>query len=125
MFGFHERRKLKRYFFSYLSLGVLLVLVIMLGWSVWGIAKGERETREKREMLASERDALLVRSEELHGEIQKLKTRGGIEAELRERFEVGAPGEKLVVIVDPELPLGEEVPPRPQGFWGWLKSWFD
>lgn len=125
MLGFHERRKFKRYFFSHLSLVVLLSLVIMLGFSVWGIAKSERETREKREMIASERDALRARSQELHDEIQKLKTHQGIEAELRERFEVGAPGEKLVVIVDPELPVGEEVRPRAEGFWGWLKSWFD
>jgi len=125
MFGFHERRKLKRLLFSQLTFAVLLFLVLMLGWSVWGVAQKERETREKQKEVALERDALLARSAELNKEIEQLRTRQGIEAELRERFEVGTPGEKLVVIVDPEIPPGEEVLPAPSGFWGWIKSWFD
>lgn len=124
LFDLHERRKLKRYLFSHITLAVLLILVVMLGWSVWGIAKKERETREKREELANERDVLIRRGEELGEAISGLKTAQGVEAELRQRFEVGAPGEKMIVIVDPEISSGETFTPKEKGFWGWIKGWF-
>ena len=125
MFDLHERRKLRRYLFSHLTLAVLLVLAGMLGWSVWGIAQKEQETMQKREEVGHERDALIERGEELSQEITNLRSGQGIEAELRQRFEVGAPGEKLIVIVDPEMPQEVTKPSEKKGFWGWVTSWFD
>lgn len=125
MLGFHERRKLKRYIYSRLSLALLLALVIMLGWSVWGIYGKAKETSIKRAALALERDELQARAGELGEEIQRLGTDRGIEAELRNRFEVGQPGEKVIVVVDPEVPPAEELPKEPKSLWEWLKEWFD
>ena len=124
MLGFHERRKLKRYLFSQATLAVLGILIFLLGWSVWGVYKKERDTREKQQELVAERAMLLERSRVLASEIENLQTSRGVESELRERFEVGAPGEKLVIIVDPAATNTASVSNRSSGFWGWIKSWF-
>lgn len=125
MFDLHERRKIRRYIFSHVTLLVLFLLLVMLGFSMFGIAGKERETRDKRTELTRERDALSARAGELAREIESLRTPRGIEAELRQQFEVGAPGEKLIVIVDPEV-LPEETPSlKPTGFWVWVKGWFE
>lgn len=124
MLGFHERRKLKRYLFSHVSLLVLLVAVCSLAWSVWGMAVKERETRLKRDELLAEKAKLEERSVRLGEEIERLTTERGIEAELRSKFEVGKPGEKLILIVDPEIPLEQESHLEREGFWGWLTGWF-
>lgn len=125
MFNFYEKRRFRRFFYSYLTLGILGFLVVMLAISVWGRFETEQMTREKREELALKRDALASRAHVLSSEIQKLGSERGVEEEVREKFEVGVPGEKLIVIVDPkkeELPL---LPPPEPSFWARVRGWFE
>ena len=124
MLGFHERRRFKRYVYSRLTLVVLVSFILLLGWSVLGIYGKERDTHDKQKELAAERDTLRERSAVLAKEIDNLQTTRGIESELRERFEVGAPGEKLVVIVDPAPTTTSSGNASRRGFFGWIKSWF-
>jgi cell division protein FtsB len=124
MFGYFEKKKFRRYFYSSLTLGVFSLVLAGLSLSAWDRYETERDTYVKREELIAERDRLAARAGELSDEIAALQTPRGVEAKLREKFEVGAPGEKLIVVVDPEVSEPPPAPPPRKSFLEWLRSWF-
>ncbi|MEI6494475.1 MAG: septum formation initiator family protein [bacterium] len=70
--------------------------------------KEVRELEEQREYLADR--------------LASLKTKRGEEAEIRKNFSVVKPGEKVIVVVDPDD--ASTSTSTDQGWWGGLKSWF-
>ncbi len=88
---------------------LLLVLIAIALRGVWGVYKKSQESRIlKTEAEATLRD-LKSREQELRTDIASLKSDRGVEAELRERYDLAREGESVVVIVDPPAP-----PPDPQ-----------
>lgn len=111
MLEFYEKRKLKRFLYSWPSIVVLLVILFFLLSSVWDVFKIENDTRAKR----AERNSVLSELEERNGvlsaEVSRLKTDRGVEEEIRSKFEVSKKGEGVVVIIDKETEK-EEVKER-------------
>lgn len=105
-------------------MGILSFIALGLGVSVWGRYEIDRMTREKREELTLEREALEARASALSAEIQDMESERGLEGEVREKFEVGSPGEKLIVIVDPREESELIVAPVRKTFWMRLREWF-
>jgi len=99
---------------------VLLLLIAIVLRGVWGVYQKEKESRELRAEALAKLDDLKKREYELRAEIASLKSNRGIEAELRERYDLAAEGEGVVVIVDPPEPPPEPRPTSLQRF----KSWF-
>lgn len=90
---------------------VLCVLCVVVGRGVWGMwgtfvrAQTEATISEKELQRITERNA------RVSGEVAEFQDPLGREIELRKRFDVGRPGEKLLVIVEEEHPEIEEVVP--------------
>ena len=60
----------------------------------------------------------------LSSEIERLKTKDGIEEEIRNKFNVVKPGEHLVVIVDDASTSKNETTKQNTGWWGSFLGWF-
>lgn len=92
---------------------ILLVLVVIAVRGVWGVYKKSQESHVLKIEAQAKLDDLKKREFELRTDISNLKSDRGVEAELRERYDLAAPGEGVVVIVDPPAPPPE---PKPTPF---------
>ena len=87
---------------------ILLVLVAVAVRGVWGVYKKERESRELRHEAELQLADLKAREASLRADISELKSDRGMEAVLRQEYELAREGEKLIVIVEP--PITPSVP---------------
>ncbi len=123
MSAFDEKRRLKRFLYSWPA---LLFLVGMVGWlasGVWGIYAKERLTRATLESRQEELAEVEGRERELATSINELKTPRGVEKELREKFEVARPGEGVLVIVEGP-PHERDEGASSFGIWGNIRHFF-
>jgi len=112
-----------RYFRQYRPLQLLLrrlvtlllfLAAILVANGVWGVFQKEQETRANREEAEEKRAELAAREYELRVALSKLKSDSGIEAQLRQQFEVARKGEGLIIIVEEPVSVESE-PEKP--FW--------
>ena len=82
----------------------LFVLVLLVGGGVWSIYHKEIEAKANGQAAAAALADLKERQIQLGADIAKLKTNSGVEAELRQQYELGRSGEGLIVIVDTPVP---------------------
>lgn len=102
-------------------LAVVLLLILAIAMrGVWGVYKKSQESRELKIEAEATLNDLQTREKELRADIANLKSDRGVEAELRERYDLAKEGESVVVIVDPPAPTPEPKPTTFQKF----KSWF-
>lgn len=82
--------------------GMLALLLVMLAslFAVWGVWHKKDESAALRHDAEMQLADLRDREGKLTAAIGMLQTDRGKEAELRQDYDVGAPGEHLVVIVD-------------------------
>lgn len=100
MFDFHEKRKIRNVLYSKLVLVLLVLVVGLLLYSVFGVFQKERETvvnKTERTKVLSE---LKERERLLDEEINRLSTERGVEGEIRSKFDVAREGERVVIIID-------------------------
>lgn len=109
MLDFHQKRKLRTILTSRYTQAVLLILVLIVGWSAYVRYEIAADMAERRYNLEDEASALEVRKLELEQQVDYLSHERGIEAEMRRQFDVALEGEQVVVIVDPEK--DEEIQP--------------
>ena len=100
MLRVREGNPWKKIFFSWPTVAILFVIAILITRSTYFVWLRERATAE----LLSERKAELAdvnrRGVLIEEKLEALGTPRGIEEEVRSRFEVAKPGEKVIVIVD-------------------------
>ena len=97
---FQQKKIAKRIMYSKLTLFVLLILVILFTRAVWNIYQKEKFSRMGLATVEKKYDELSARKEYLEGQIKKLQTDEGIEAEIRDKFSVVKEGEVSVLIID-------------------------
>lgn len=112
MLEFYEKRKLKRVVYSKPVLLLVGGIVVLLFFPTLNAYSKMQNTYENKNAVAQELLQLQEREEALQGEINRLSTEQGVEAEIRKKFEVGRDGEELIVIVGEEKsqPQTEEEP---------------
>jgi len=97
---FKRKRKIRQYLYSRLALCILLVLTLLMAKAAWSVYSKERDSRVSMSRAQMELAALEARHEQLSRSIERLKTEQGVEAEIREQFQVAKPGERMVVVVE-------------------------
>ena len=126
---FQEKRKFKKIVYSgwlQIFLGIVLLALVFPAIKVY---KKSRLSVKKFQEIKEEMAGLEKRNAELAAEAARLESESGREGEIRKRFDVAKPGEKIIVIVDKN---SEEVKingaENKGGFfsrtWRWMKSWF-
>lgn len=86
-----------------LMLVTLIAVIFAFSW-VWKVYQKERESAVLREQAEMQLADLQKRNAQLQSDIAVLETNRGKEAVLREQYELGKQGEKLIIIVDPSTP---------------------
>lgn len=97
---FQRKRKIKRFLYSWFSIFLLAVLVFFTAKGAWGVFKKERESRKELSLVSQEIADLESREVALRGDIERLRTPEGMDAEIRKQFQVAKPGERMVVVVE-------------------------
>lgn len=124
MLEFHERRKLKQFFYSKGTLVVLAALAIVLGNAVWNIYGKERTSVARRAEREAELTDVTERSRVLAVEIERLSTTRGVEEEVRKKFEVAGEGEGVIILVEPPREVTDAPRSRGLSIFGWVAGFF-
>jgi cell division protein FtsB len=96
-----SKQKIRRWVYSTPVLVLLLALLFILFRGTLGIWEKERESASRVEDLTGKMAEVTMRTQELESSLTRLSTDEGIRDEIREKFDVSAEGEYMVVIVDP------------------------
>ncbi len=100
MFDFHEKRKIRKVLYSWISIGGIFLLGGLIAYSAYGRYEVEQDMAEKLELREAELAALEERAASLQASVLHLSDERGIEEELRNRFDVAKEGEQVVIILD-------------------------
>ena len=126
---FQEKRKFNKLIHSgwlQIFLGIVLLALI---FSTVKVYKKSRLSVQKFQEIKEERAGLEKRNAELAAEAARLESESGEEGEIRKRFDVAKPGEKILVIVDKnsedvKINGAENSVGLFSQIWRWMKSWF-
>lgn len=116
MVQFHNKRDPMRLMWRRLIAVLLLVVIAIALRGVWGVYQKSQESRVLKIEAQAQLGDLQTREQELRTDISNLKSDRGVEAELRERYDLAREGESVVVIVDPPAPPPEPAPTPFQRF---------
>jgi cell division protein FtsB len=106
---FQERKRIRKIMSSRITLGVLCIVLGVLLFSVGRIYLRSAQAKKISEQVVRELEELDARKAKLEAQVQYLKTDIGREDELREKFNVKRPGERVLVIVDEEREVEPEI----------------
>lgn len=123
MLEFSQRRRLRRMLYSKPVAIALLLLVGFLSYTTYGMYQTSHEAYLRKQTAAAKLADLEERQDFLTGEIARLKTDRGVEAEVRQKFDVAKEGEKVIVIVE-EKATSTDDRPQKTGIWATVKNWF-
>ena len=126
---FQEKRKFNKLIHSgwlQIFLGIVLLALI---FSTVKVYKKSRLSADKSKEIKEELASLEKRNAELAAEAARLESESGQEREIRKRFDVAKPGEKIIVIVDKNSEDVKINGAENKGgffsrFWRWVKNWF-
>jgi cell division protein FtsB len=122
MATFQQRRDPTRLMWRRVGAVVMLAIIAIAVRGVWGVYQKSHESAALRMEAEAKLAELQDRERELRSDIANLKSEKGIEAELRERYDLAAEGESAIVIVTPPPSTPEPKPTRFQKFRNWF-SW--
>ena len=127
---FQEKRKFKKIIYSGWLQIILGVILLALIFSTVKVYKKSRISSGKSQEIKEEMAKLEKRNAELGAEAARLESESGKEGEIRKRFDVAKPGEKILVIVDKnseDVKINGEI--NNIGFfskiWHWIKTGFN
>ena len=123
MMEFQEKRKIKRFLYSKVTVAILVILILFVLTEVWDVYKKQSITRDNLAKTAAIFEGLKDREKMLSSEIERLKTEGGTEAEIREKYGLVKPGEEVLVIVGDDTAT-DTVTSSPVSFWQKVFNWF-
>jgi len=112
---FQEKKKIKAKLYSKPVLIGLVVLSLLCAKAVANIFVKYRESKETLRVTNARLDELMNRKLSLDHDIKNLESDEGVEEELRKKFNVANPGEKMIVVVENEV---EEEIEEKEGFFG-------
>lgn len=95
---------------------ILIIVIFILIRSTWSVFQKERTTGDNLSGTNEEMAQLENRRDLLVKEIEKLNSERGIEEEIRDKFRVVKPGERMLMIIEGpgNLPNGVE---EEESFW--------
>lgn len=124
MRNFQQKSKWKKLSQSNLALGALGVLLLFFAWNVFGLV-GKMEDTVKNKKIAENKVAdLQAQKTKLSSDVERLKTEGGVEETIRDKFGLVREGEDVIVIVDDKTPAPETQEANSSGFFSFFKNLF-
>lgn len=100
MLEFQEKRKLRRFLYSRITLIIIIILIGLTLKAVLGVYEKQKESADNLSKVEANYEDLQVREKMLSSEIERLKTAGGTEEEIRLKYGLVKPGEEVITVVD-------------------------
>lgn len=110
---------MRRLMYSNVSIFFLLVIFIFFIFSIAGVYNKSKEAIKKNEEVSSELNDTKLKKDYFEAEIDRLNTNAGIEDELRDKFQIAKPGERVIIIVDDTKDNNEEGSVKKSSNWFW------
>ncbi|HEY4512067.1 MAG TPA: septum formation initiator family protein [Candidatus Paceibacterota bacterium] len=119
---FEVKKQFRSRLYSRVTIVILLLFVIFFTNGVVNIYLREAESSKMRSEAEVKLVDLTSRKKKLSAEIEKLNSSEGIEEEIRTKFNVTKPGEKVILVVDDSEASSTDQSP---GFFAslWAKIW--
>jgi cell division protein FtsB len=119
MARFEKRREQQSIIYNRVTVAILAVLVVVLGFSVYSVFEKRHEAALNAKNAQYEVATLTERKSTMQSQIDKLQTDAGVEGAIRDKYRASKDGEGLVVIVDPKssTPAQDAVLPPKQSWW--------
>lgn len=118
-----EKRRIRKIIYSKITLLVLTLLLVLLARGTWSVYKKAKYAKGNETRANMELANIRERETFLKNELEELKNERGREAQLRERFDIGKEGERLIVLVDTSVP-GPLAPEQSKSVWQKVKTLF-
>ncbi len=116
MLDFQQKRKVKSMLYHRTTLIILVILVLISFRSTWVIYQKKRESEKQMAISARTVQELTTRDAEIEAQIERIQTEGGVEAEIRSKFNVAKDKENIVVLLD-DTPTTTVPLTKNSGFW--------
>ena len=107
MLSFQQKRLLRRVVASRMMQVMLILILVLAGYSAYGRYSIAMEMANRQETVAHELAELEERRASLVEEVSYITSERGIEAEMRRQFDVAREGEQVVIIIDEAVEIAE------------------
>jgi len=124
MIEFQEKRKIKRWLYSKITLFFLIIFLVILLNSLWEVYNKQEIAKNNLAKTAASLESLRGREKMLSSEIERLKTEDGTEAEVREKYGLVKPGEEVIVLSGQEESKSINSPSTQSDIWQKIFDWF-
>ncbi len=121
--SFGKQNKYKKIIYSKGTIFTLLILIILLGESVWTRFSIEREMAARTAQTQAELEALQQRKEELRKRVEYLQGERGIEEEIRKNFDVAKEGEQVIILTGEKSSTSTDMQEMPKMQVPWYQFW--
>lgn len=108
---------------EYLLAGGLSIVMLVLVWAVWGIARKEEIARSAVDDRKAELAVLKERKAVFEENLAELSTERGQEATLRQNHGVARAGEEVIIVVPPKDDELDANMPWYTRLLGWFGIW--
>ena len=97
---FQQRRIFRHFIYSKFSIFLLFIVFIFFVFSTAGVYEKKMEATRKNSDVEKELNDLKAKKDYLEAQVNRLNTDAGVEEELRDKFQIAKPGEKVLIIVN-------------------------
>jgi len=112
-----QYKRLKRIFFSVPMAVVIGVFVVIVGMAAWDMRSTYQSTKQTVDRLENERQELSGRLQAAQSAAAEISTNRGLREEVRNKFSVAKPGERVIVLNDSNQDRATTSSEKEQGFW--------
>ena len=122
---YNKKKNTHNFWYSPIFLFIMLGVMIGFSYNLIVLIQKERDTNKNKIAELNKLDQLRSQKDSLTKDINTLNNSEGIEATLRDKYQVVKPGEKMVVIVDDKNPAPATDSTTDHSFWGFIKRMFN
>jgi len=116
---FQGKRVLKKVLYSKIFVALLLIIVGLMLYRIWGIGSRSRVVTAEQQALLAQVAELSERKKVLEKDLAALKTDRGMEEAIRQKFSVVKEGEGVVTVVAPTTTVATTTEVK-----SWWQKWF-
>ncbi len=108
---FEVKKNLKHHIYSRTTIVVLLLIILILFKGVFVLFLRFKESKNMRIQSENRLNDMLLQKESLEVATHHLDRDGGVDMEIRRKFNVAKPGERVALVVDEKKEESTTTPP--------------
>jgi len=118
-----QRTRWRQWLFSLPTAAILVVLIVLVGQASWNMYQTHQRTSERLQRLQTEKKELIARRNAAQKAAAQVTTNRGVREEIREKFSVAKPGERVIVLNENQSNTATTSDnQKPKSWWQQLKA---